>query len=1039
MDFLLDNFSLSDIFEQSNMATDVDNNEPPLLQNSPYFNAMDFGSFLEGKSSVFNLISLNCQSLKAKFDSLKYYIENYNNDSHKIKAICLQETWLAADSDLSMLHIPGYRLISKGRSCSAHGGVAIFLHESVKFKIIDLGYESDVCDSHFIEIHVNTSASETKVLVLGNIYRPPRQSVSNTNSFINELESIFDKFRNVKHVVLAGDFNYDLLKFKVDNLVNNFLECIMSSGYIPKIMLPTRLTQRQGTLIDNFFVKISDEYSCCSAGILLNEISDHLPYFLCLDYLQCCQTKTNFVQTMPSFSNNIGHLLDDLQQVEAFRRPVQFADCKDANSSYNCFIGILTNLVDKHFPCKYVRYNKYKHRKMPWMTNGIIKSIQYRDKMYVKLKTTPANSDQLHNLQINFRTYKNILRKTIRASKRTYYYNIFNKYKSDVKNTWATINDIICKTKNKCDFPDYFLVNGVELRDKKIIASEFNSYFTTIGPKLAEKIQAPVNKTFNAYLGGEICHSFQFKEVNVQDIINAINTIESKASSGYDRISNRMLKAIKNIICLPLTLIINQTLQTGVFPDALKIAKVLPVYKKNEKFLMENYRPISILSSVSKVFERIIYNQIYEYFTQFNLFYGSQYGFRSKHSTEFASLELVERIIEEMDQNKYPISVFMDLSKAFDTLDHQILIDKLNHYGFRGKALELLKSYLSGRKQFVEYNNTASDFKSITCGVPQGSILGPLLFIIYINDLPAAVKQFETIIYADDTTLFSSLYKTNANSTDTLLLNEELSMISDWLKVNKLSLNVAKTKAIMFHTPQRRVSYPDLYIDDVKIDYVNEFNYLGLILDKHLNWKSHTNMISKKVSKTIGIMSKFKKIIPKFSMYNIYNALVLSYLNYGLIVWGHKSEKLFKLQKKAIRIVNCEKYNAHTSPLFRNDNILKLRDMCALHDLKFCFKYVHGLLPEYFLNKISMDVVSHAYATRQTGQLKVPAVRHEFARNAIKYRFPVMFNNMPPNIKDKIYTHSFQGFKLYIKKYFTQSYSTDCQLQNCYICQNSEN
>ena len=178
---------------------------------------------------------------------------------------------------------------------------------------------------------------------------------------------------------------------------------------------------------------------------------------------------------------------------------------------------------------------------------------------------------------------------------------------------------------------------------------------------------------------------------------------------------------------------------------------------------------------MSKVFEKIIYNQIYDHFTKFGLFYSSQYGFRAKHSTEYAALELVDRIINEMDQNRYPVNIFMDLSKAFDTLNHNILLDKLKHYGFQGTSLELLRSYLSNRKQFVEYNDFVSDSKSITCGVPQGSILGPLLFIIYVNDLPTAINHFETIIYADDTTLFSGLLNTDANSTDVILLNKELS------------------------------------------------------------------------------------------------------------------------------------------------------------------------------------------------------------------------------------------------------------------------
>jgi len=236
--------------------------------------------------------------------------------------------------------------------------------------------------------------------------------------------------------------------------------------------------------------------------------------------------------------------------------------------------------------------------------------------------------------------------------------------------------------------------------------------------------------------------------------------------------------------------------------------------------------------------------------------------------------------------------------------------------------------------------------------------------------------------------------------------------------------------------PQKRVTYPNIFIDSTKVDYVNEFNFLGLVLDQHLNWKPHINMVSKKISKTIGIMNKLKNVFPKQAMYNIYNALVLSYLNYGLIVWGKNSEKIFKLQKKAIRIINTAKYNAHTSVFFKNDNILKLGDMCTLHDLKFCYKFIHRQLPEYFQSMMLLEIVNNVYETRQIGHLRVPAVKHEFARNGIRYRLPLIYNNMPLNIREKIYTHSFQGFKFYVKNYFTQAYSTDCNNMNCFVCFN---
>jgi hypothetical protein len=316
----------------------------------------------------------------------------------------------------------------------------------------------------------------------------------------------------------------------------------------------------------------------------------------------------------------------------------------------------------------------------------------------------------------------------------------------------------------------------------------------------------------------------------------------------------------------------------------------------------------------------------------------------------------------------------------------------------------------------VEYNNITSDYLSLNCGVPQGSILGPLLFIIYVNDLPSAVNKFKMIIYADDTTLFTSMCSTNANEVS--ILNEDLTAVSEWLKLNKLSLNISKTKAMILHTPQRKFLYPDIYIDNIRISFVDEFNFLGIIIDKNMKFKAHLCHISKKISKAVGIMSKLKNLLPKSVMLHIYNALIQSHLNYGLILWGNQSKNIFKLQKKAIRIVNNVKYNAHSSALFKKDHILKFGDMCALHDFTFCYKFIHGILPKYFIHTMSRDVTQHEYLTRQVSNLRIPAVRHEFARNSMTYRYPTLINSMPLAIRNKIYSHSYQGFKLFVKHFF---------------------
>ena len=325
-------------------------------------------------------------------------------------------------------------------------------------------------------------------------------------------------------------------------------------------------------------------------------------------------------------------------------------------------------------------------------------------------------------------------------------------------------------------------------------------YFQSIGSSLASQI--PEGKHPHAYYMTTPNNTNLFlAPTDPQEILKLITSLKNSKSTGADNINNILLKKLKHSIALPLSNLINNSISSANVPNALKVAKVVPVFKNGKINELGNYRPISILPAISKIYEKVIYKRLYNFLQLNDIFYSSQYGFRSKHSTIHAVTEFIEDIVQGYEDKEHTLAVYIDLSKAFDTINHEILIKKLCHYGVRGHALEWFKNYLSNRKQYVAISNHRSQTKTITCGVPQGSILGPLLFIIYTNDLPNCLHKSHPILFADDTTVY---LHDKLITRSISILNQELQSLSDWFKTNKLSLNVKKTNYMIFFTEQNK-------------------------------------------------------------------------------------------------------------------------------------------------------------------------------------------------------------------------------------------
>jgi hypothetical protein len=451
-----------------------------------------------------------------------------------------------------------------------------------------------------------------------------------------------------------------------------------------------------------------------------------------------------------------------------------------------------------------------------------------------------------------------------------------------------------------------------------------------------------------------------------------------------------------------ISLLFNMSIAHGKFPDPFKNAKVIPCHKDDSKLETSNYRPISLLPTMSKIFEKLMYARLMDFINKHNILYENQFGFQSNMSTEYAVNALLNNIVKTLENKEYGVCILLDFAKAFDTVNHEILIKKLDYYGIRGTALQWLKSYLTNRMQCTEVGDTQSELEYIKCGVPQGSVLGPLLFLLYINDIVKASNIFKFILFADDTSLY---FSTKNPLIIQEIINHEMSNISDWLSANRLSLNVGKSKLLYFTNNSRSVlENIEIKINNQVLVEVSEAKYLGVYIDNKLSWSTHINNIKLRLSKGIGILAKIRHYVPSAVLRSMYFTFINSHTEYNLLNWGtaptSSVDKISSKMRKAIRIINFKQHDEPHIPLFKKLSILPLEQAVQLKRANFMWKLEHGLIPHSL-------AANFKYNNRNL--LVISQNRLAQSGSHITYAGPKIWSQLPAKIKDKTTPKSFNN------------------------------
>lgn len=874
------------------------------------------------------------------------------------------------------------------RQESRGGGVGIWTRLHVDSDPLNI---ERFCIEKVFEVCGVTCNLEGFIYVILCCYRSPS---ANWQAFLGRLQDVLQfVFRTNRRILLCGDFNCDSVDggeyIQLTNVCQEFNLCNIVNDY-------TRVTKTSASIIDHIFVN----FSYGKVQVVDNVVSDHRSIFAELDvYVQgkC----TSF------FTRYFG---DD--SISEFRLALCRVDwtelyiLRDMDAAFSHFFGVFKYYFDLFFPIQKC-YSTEKGKQ--WVNSDIKASSENLRFLYQLAKTND-------NLKEYYTDQKKKHKQLINNTKKDYYQQKISDASNSVTCAWRIVNELSNKEKKRKNLLIKVANLGSITDCPETIANSFSLFFRDAPIKIAQNIPKIANGVNFYQVGYPNIENkkillFPFQQEEFYTLI--MSKLKNKKSSGADDIPSFIVREVLAEIANPMTFLINLSFCTGQFPSSLRLGKIIPIYKKGDVHLMDNYRPVTVCSSFSKLFEYCFLDRMLMFIQENGIISTHQFGFQSGKSTGNAMHTLYSEIVHFMEEGESPVGVFCDLSRAFDCVNQDLLLDKLSYCGFKDRAFQWIESFIRGRKHYVSIDhvqsgtrvNINSECASLQMGVPQGSVLGPVLFILYVNELPRVLPDVSFTAFADDTSLILS------KEDDKLLeekVNLSISGLWDWFASNDLYFNLNKTKCVRFHPRQRQCDRLEFKLNDLKISNENSVKFLGIYVDAHLDWKEQCDYVISKLNSSYYMILNLRNVLTRKQLLMLYYARVESVLRYGLSLWGYstKCAEVFLKQKRIVRCIAGVSCRTSCRELFKQYNILTLT---GLYIMETCV-HIYRNRDNYLKYK---DV--HPINTRNADKYYVAPYKTQ-----IMYKSPdviglEMFNRLPPVIKTSVNINQFKSqLKMYL-------------------------